>query len=134
MSKIEKINLSIGTPVVVATRRGIAYDGYYLGNGVVGYMNLPYRTNELFYIPFLNIYNEHVVGVCPFNMVEIDKKESYDEYPWTTYFPKKEFGTWADFKPDKVVDTDDFENCLYARDKQPWWNDEQKAAIEYFEK
>lgn len=128
MNKIEKINLSIGTPVVVATKAG-AQHGYYLGNGVVGYMNLPYRRDELFFVPFLNIYDDGVVGVCPFNMVSIEKTPDANGEYWTSYYPKKEYGDWGDFTTDKVVDTDDLENCQYARDEQYWWNDAQKDAI-----
>lgn len=112
-----KLELKIGTPVTIVTKNGIVYnDYYYLGKGVIGRMNLPYKTDDIFYIPLCNIFKENGIKyIMPYNE-----------------FYKFIDGTKTDndnYLKSKVIDVDDLDNCLYTKEGFDWWNDKQKEEI-----
>ena len=112
-----KLELKIGTPVIIRSINRCQYDDYYyLGNGVVGTMNLPYKTNDIFFIPAFNVFEESWIEyVIPCSEIERFNYFSMD------YYHKS-----------NIIDLDDLDNCLYTKEGFEWWNDKQKEEIKTF--
>lgn len=112
-----KTKLKIGTPIVIISNSHLLYkDYYYLGNGVIGTMNLPYNPKELFFIPTFNVFKEDWIKyVVPCGEME-KYKSLYND----------------DFLKSKIVDVDNLNNCLYSKENFEWWNDKQKNEIKSY--
>ena len=112
------MELKIGMPIAIVTEKGNFYnDYYYLGNGVIGTMNLPYKTNEIFFIPSFNVFKEDWIKyVVPCKNIN-DFLITLSKDDVTQYLKSN------------IIDGDNLENCLYAKEGFFWWNDNQKNEI-----
>lgn len=121
-----KINLKIGQPVVIISDKyeyndliSVYDDYYYLGNGVIGRMNLPFRHNQPFFNPAFNIFEEDWINyIIPYN----DYKT----------FEYKIYSNYKNYPKENVNDLDTLDNCLYAKENYGWWNSEQIELIKSF--
>ena len=110
---MDNIELKIGTPVTIFGQSIKYGDYYYLGKGVVGYMNPRYFDDgELFFVPSFNIFHEKwIIQIAPSKLLESVSMSN------------------PNFLKGNVIDVDSIDDCLYTKEGFEWWNEEQKKAI-----